>query len=335
MLPGMLTDVDVIVHLAGENRPADERAFADVNVGLTAALCEAVRREAARSGRRIPLILASSIQAAGDTAYGRSKREAEQLVEQLAATAGSPVTIFRFPNVFGKWCKPRYNSVVATFCHQLARGLPIEIHDAATRLRLVYIDDVVAALLSALEESPEVGVIRRDVAPEYAITVGELAIQLTRFARGRTELFIDRTGSGLVRALYATYVSYLPPDRFAYALSQHRDARGVFAEMLKTSDCGQLSFFTMGTGVTRGAHYHHSKTEKFLVVKGQARMRFRHLITGETCIITLSGDAPQVVDSVPGWVHDITNIGEEEAVVMLWANEVFDRQRPDTMPCVV
>ena len=329
-LPALLAQADAVIHLAGENRPQDESAFALVNTGLTVALCDAIAAQVSNHGRTVPLLLASSTQAERDNPYGRSKLAAEQAVQALAQATGNPVTVFRLPGVFGKWCKPSYNSVVATFCHNLARGLPIQINDPSASLKLVYVDDVVSALVAALE-SPTKGLSRAVVQPEYAVTLGELAAQIRAFDNCRTTLQTDRVGTGLVRALYATYVSYLPTERFAYEVPQYADPRGVFVEMLKTPDCGQFSYFTAHPGVTRGGHYHHTKTEKFLVIKGEALFRFRHLLSHDLVELRTSGTKPQVVDTIPGWAHDITNVGTDEMVVMLWANENFDRQRPDTV----
>lgn len=330
-LPALVAKADAVLHLAGENRPPDESAFAEVNTGLTEALCDAIRREYAVTGRRVALVLASSTQAETANAYGRSKLGAERAVQALTEATGNPTTVFRLPGVFGKWCKPHYNSVVATFCHQIARGLPVRISDPAARLRLVYVDDVVSALIAALTHSAadaEHGVVQ----PEFSISLGELAAQIQAFSACRDAgLHTERVGVGLVRALYATYVSYLPTEQFAYEVLQYADARGVFVEMLKTPDCGQFSYFTAHPGITRGGHYHHTKTEKFLVMKGRALFRFRHLLTNERYELHTSGDQPQVVDTIPGWTHDITNVGEDELVVMLWANEIFDRQNPDTI----
>jgi UDP-2-acetamido-2,6-beta-L-arabino-hexul-4-ose reductase len=326
----LLAQADAVVHLAGENRPADEAAFAQVNTGLTVALCNALAAEYQRSGRQLPLVLASSAQAERDNPYGQSKLAAEQAVQKLCAASGHPAVVYRLPGVFGKWCKPNYNSVVATFCHNIARGLPIQINDPAARLQLVYVDDVVSSFIAALD-APAAGLARGEVTPLYATTLGDLAQQIGAFGDCRTSLMSERVGTGLVRALYATYVSYLPNDRFAYDVPVHGDPRGVFVEMLKTPDSGQFSYFTAHPGITRGGHYHHTKTEKFLVIKGRAVFRFRHLLTGELFELATSGDKPQVVDTIPGWVHDITNVGDDEMVVMLWANEVFDRERPDTV----
>lgn len=324
-LPLVLTNIDAVVHLAGENRPKDVSDFAKNNTFLTEALCDAL----VASKREIPLILASSIQANLDNPYGQSKRNAEMAVERLAFT-GNPAAIYRLPGVFGKWCKPNYNSVVATFCHNIANDLPIQVNDPAANLRLVYVDDVVSSMISTLE-APVAGMTQGEVQPEYSITLRDLADLIQAFSDCRTSLMIERVGTGLERALYATYMSYLPSDKFAYEVPQHGDPRGVFVEMLKTPDCGQFSFFTAHPGITRGGHYHHTKTEKFLVIKGQALFRFRQLQTDELYELRTSGDKPVVVDTIPGWSHDITNIGDDEMVVMLWANEVFDRQRPDTV----
>jgi UDP-2-acetamido-2,6-beta-L-arabino-hexul-4-ose reductase len=282
----------------------------------------------------VPLILASSTQAMLGNPYGSSKHAAEAAAEKLATDVGNPVAIYRLPSVFGKWCRPNYNSVVATFCHNIANGLPIRIDNPSTVVRLVYVDDVVADFMVALWEMPG-GVQRREILPEYSIALADLADQIRAFGNCRTSLVSEPVGRGLVRALYSTYVSYLPPSRFAYDLPRHGDERGVFVEMLKTPNCGQFSYFTAGPGVTRGGHYHHSKTEKFLVIKGNARFGFRHVVTNETYELFASGNRPQVVETVPGWTHDITNIGEDELVVMLWANEIFDRDNPDTIACKV
>lgn len=325
-----LAQADAVVHLAGENRPADPAAFDTVNTGLTQRLCQILQS----MGKRIPVVFSSSAQAEQDNPYGCSKRAAEVALAQLAKSNGNPVAIYRLPGVFGKWCRPNYNSVVATFCHNKAYDLPVQINDAQARVRLVYVDDVVNAFLQALQE-PITGFSHPAVAPEYTITLGELADQIDAFKNCRSTLVSERVGAGFVRALYATYVSYLPVDKFAYAVPVHGDARGIFVEMLKTPDSGQFSFFTAHPGITRGGHYHHTKSEKFLVIKGHALFRFRHLLTNELVELPTSGDKPQIVDTIPGWTHDVTNVGDDEMVVMLWANEIFDRQKPDTVACKI
>ena len=333
-LPSLVCKSDIVVHLAGENRPANDAAFEQVNAGLTSALCHAIEQEYKSNGRHIPLVLASSAQVLLDNAYGRSKLAAEATVQALAKATGNPCVIFRLPGVFGKWCRPNYNYVVATFCHNLAHDLPIQVNDPSHIVRLVYVDDVVTALLSALV-SPALGCVQAQVGPEYSVTLSELANQIRAFAACRSTLMMERVGTGLVRALYATYVSYLPIEKFSYELIKNVDPRGVFVEMLKTPDSGQFSFFTAHPGITRGGHYHHTKSEKFLVIKGEALFRFRHLLTNELVELRTRGTTPQVVDTIPGWTHDITNVGNEEMVVMLWANENFDRGNPDTFACKV
>ncbi|WP_445781390.1 UDP-2-acetamido-2,6-beta-L-arabino-hexul-4-ose reductase [Shewanella sp.] len=325
-LQAALVLADAVIHLAGENRPASPDDYETVNVGLTRQICDGLRNLA----KSTPLLLASSTHAELDTPYGRSKLAAEQVVAQLASDIGNPVAIYRLPSVFGKWCKPNYNSVVATFCHNKANDLPVHINDVNARISLVYVDDVVNVFLSLLA-SPWTGQVRPVVQPEYSITLGELSAQIEAFKNCRGNLLSERVGTGLTRALYATYVSYLPKEKFAYEVPAYGDERGVFVEMLKTPDAGQFSFFTAHPGITRGGHYHNTKTEKFLVIKGKARFDFRHMLTNEVYHLETDGAKPQVVDTVPGWTHDITNVGEEEMVVMLWANEIFDRANPDTI----
>jgi UDP-2-acetamido-2,6-beta-L-arabino-hexul-4-ose reductase len=330
LLSQLVAKADAVVHLAGENRPSNEAAFAQVNTGLTSVLCNAIQQEFVATGRHVPLVLASSTQAERDNSYGRSKLAAETFVKELANKTNNPCVIFRLPGVFGKWCKPNYNSVVATFCHNVARGLPIQINDPSAALRLVYVDDVITAILAALK-APQSECVQALVEPECTVSLDALANQIRAFDSCRSTLMSERVGTGFVRALYATYISYLPAEKFSYAIPQHVDPRGVFVEMLKTPDSGQFSFFTAHPGITRGGHYHHTKTEKFLVIKGDALFRFRHLLTNEMVELRTSGNNPQVVDTIPGWTHDITNTGSDEMVVMLWANENFDRQRPDTI----
>ncbi len=334
-LPALLEGVDWVFHLAGINRPQNPEEFVIGNFGLTEQLCAAIKA----CGREVPVVYTSSIQAERDNDYGSSKRAAEDALLALQQDTGNPVFIYRLPNVFGKWARPNYNSAVATFCHNVARDLPIQINDPSAVIRLVYIDDVVdnfIALLAGIESiSPRINNSYVEVAPQYRISVGELADQLNRFKATRDNLITEPVGKGLVRALYSTYVSYLPPERFTYEVQQHGDARGVFVEMLKTPDAGQFSFFTAHPGITRGGHYHHSKTEKFLVIKGKACFRFRHMLTGESYELHTSGEQSEIVETVPGWTHDVTNVGDDELICMLWANEIFDRDKPDTFACTL
>ncbi|KQV47043.1 capsular biosynthesis protein [Pelomonas sp. Root1217] len=320
-----LSGLDFVYHLAGVNRPLDPLEFDDGNADFSLRLVSIL----GSLQDRPPVAFASSTQATLDNVYGRSKRAAEEALLHYQRQCRVPVYIFRLTNVFGKWCRPNYNSVVATFCHNIARDQPVTINDPTAPLRLVYIDDVIDQMLALLEPAPpEPGFV--DIKPAYDTTVGELADTLRGFRQTRDDLMTDRVGTGLTRALYATYVSYLPPEGFSYTVPRHADPRGVFVEMLKTPDCGQFSYFTAGPGITRGEHYHHTKTEKFLVIKGTAHFGFRHIDSGETHELVTRGGEAQIVETIPGWTHNITNIGDDELIVMLWANEVFDRARPDT-----
>ncbi|OFS87265.1 capsular biosynthesis protein [Oligella sp. HMSC05A10] len=321
----MVDAADLVFHLAGVNRPKDPAEFQEGNTDLTNDLCDALQM----AGKTIPVIYSSSIQAAVDNPYGLSKREAENALLDFAKSTNSPVFIYRLANVFGKWARPNYNSAVATFCHNISQDLPIQINDPNALINLVYIDDVVESFLQVMDgKLTQSGFV--DIAPQYQITVGDLADQIRAFKTSRDSLITENVGYGLVRALYSTYVSYLKPGQFKYSVPKYGDDRGVFVEMLKTKDAGQFSFFTAHPGITRGGHYHHSKTEKFLVIKGKACFRFRHMITGEFYELYTSGEHPEIVETVTGWTHDITNIGDDEMVVMLWANEIFDREKPDT-----
>lgn len=320
-----VSEADFVFHLAGVNRPKDPEEFAKGNVSFTETLCRAL----SASPRPVPVVFTSSIQALLDNPYGKSKREAEEVLQRYGRETGAPVHIFRLPNVFGKWCRPHYNSAIATFCHNIARDLPITVHDPSAPLRLAYIDDVVMAFLGLLHAQPVAGGFH-DIDPVYETTVGEASEIIKSFPETRTTLLTPRVGTGLRRALHATYLSYLPPESFAYTVPRHTDARGEFVELLKTPDCGQFSYFTAAPGITRGEHYHHTKTEKFLVIRGTARYQFRHIDTQERYDLVCHGGEGCVVETAPGWTHNITNIGEDELIVMLWANEVFDRSRPDT-----
>jgi len=325
-----LSDTDLLVHLAGVSRPDDPQDFGRVNTDLVKAVCDYL----ARTGRDIPILFTSSTRAGNSSPYGQSKKAAEELLVDHSESTGSPVAIYRLPGVFGKWCKPNYNSVVATFCHNISHGLPIRVDDEETTLTLNYIDDVVEDMVACI-----LGMKQRDteiafpvVEPLYQITLKTLVETLESFRDDRKTLRVDHVGTGLKRALYATYISYLDEEDFSYEIASHSDDRGRFVEFVKTQDSGQASYFTAGPGVSRGQHYHHTKTEKFLVVQGEACFRFRQLHTDRLYELAISSNDSRVVESIPGWAHDVTNIGESELIILVWASEVFDRDRPDTIP---
>ncbi len=319
---------DVVFHLAGINRPTDPAEFAIGNTSATEALTEAI----GAAGNAAPIIYTSSTQAALENPYGLSKRGAEDALNRYAAATGAAVHIFRLPNVFGKWARPNYNSAVATFCYNIAHDQPININDPEASLALVYVDDVVDAFV-ALIDHPDVAGGYHSVVPTYETTVGAVAATISNFPKSRHTLVTDEVGKGLVRALYSTYLSYLDPVAFSYDVPVHgvQDPRGIFVEMLKTPTHGQFSYFIAHPGVTRGDHYHHTKTEKFLVIVGDARFAFRHIVTGETYSLDVDGGSGRIVETVPGWTHNIQNIGVGDMVCMLWANEIFDPERPDTV----
>jgi UDP-2-acetamido-2,6-beta-L-arabino-hexul-4-ose reductase len=325
-LPKLLESVDFVFHLAGVNRPLDPEEFNKQNHGLTAELCQAIQK----TGRAIPVAFTSSIQAESDNAYGISKRSAEEALIELNVATKAAVYLYRLPNIFGKWAKPNYNSAVATFCHNISQDLPICIDDPDKVITLVYIDDLLNEFMEVMK-APGNSFARPSIKPTYSIAVGDLASRIEAFKVSRNTLVTEDVGQGLNRALYATYLSYLKPEQFIYELPAYQDDRGRFVEMLKTKSAGQFSFFTARPGVIRGGHYHHTKSEKFLVLQGSAKYKFRHIITNETFEIMVDSAMPKIVETIPGWTHDITNIGENELVVMLWASEVFDRSRSDTI----
>ncbi|MDG2252952.1 MAG: NAD-dependent epimerase/dehydratase family protein [Methylophilaceae bacterium] len=324
-LENLIKDTDFIVHLAGENRPKNEKNFDTVNNGLTKSICDAV----CASNKKTSIIFASSSQVELDNAYGKSKLNAETALKALELV-GVPVYVYRLPGVFGKWCKPDYNSVVATFCYNISNNLPVQVNNADFELRLVYIDDVVREFVRIIN-GVKVEKKELSVQPEYKIKLGKLADQIKIFRDSRKSLITERVGDGLIGKLYSTYLSYFSPKQFSYSIPSYHDDRGVFAEILKTRDSGQFSFFTAKPGVTRGGHYHHSKTEKFLVVQGKAKFGFKHIALDETYEIFINSEDLKIVETVPGWSHDITNVGKKDMIVMLWANEIFDPNNPDTI----
>jgi len=316
---------DFIFHLAGANRPKNEIEFQTINTDLTHFICNAIQA----LGRRIPIVYTSSTQAECDNPYGKSKYMAEEALRSFSLSYDNPVYIYRLPNVFGKWCRPNYNSAVATFCHNITQGLPIQINDPKAVINLVYIDDVVSDFLRIMKDNPSYDC-NQKIQPVYVITVGDLAKRLNLFKENRTSLVTESVGTGLTRALYSTFISYFTSKQFSYSLEKHEDSRGVFVEMLKTHDSGQFSYFTAHPGVTRGGHYHHTKSEKFLVIQGKARFGFQQIETGETYECFTRGSSPEIIETIPGWAHDITNVGDDKMIVLLWANEIFNPEDPDT-----
>lgn len=316
-----------VYHLAGINRPKDPSEFYAGNAGLTETLLSLLDK----AGNKAPVLVTSSTQAALDNDYGKSKAQAEQAIFAHGQATGAPVYVFRLPGVFGKWCRPNYNSVVATFCHNSANGLPLSVRDPEYRLPLVYIDDVVASFVAALD-----GNCTREgdycvVPVVHETTLGHLAETIEGFAKNRETLDVpDQTPGSLEQKLYSTWLSYLPADRFSYPLNMHCDNRGSFTEFLHTPAHGQVSINISKPGIVKGNHWHHSKNEKFLVVKGTGVIRFRALDSTEVIEYHVSGDKLKVVDIPTGYTHNIENVGQDDMVTVMWANEVFDPDHPDT-----
>lgn len=319
-----------VVHLAGINRPKDPSEFYSGNAGLT----DTMLRLLAEAGNQAPVLVTSSIQAALDNDYGKSKKQAEDAIFAHGQATGAPVYVFRMEGVFGKWCRPNYNSVVATFCHNIARGLPIEVRDPAYELPLVYIDDVVSCILDAMQE----GNAQRDaegycrIHPVHRVTLGRLAELIEGFAQARKgSLAVPCVApDSFEKKLYSTFLSYLPTDQFAYDLTMHCDDRGSFTEALRTPERGQVSVNISRPGIVKGNHWHHTKNEKFLVVQGEGVIRFRRIDSDEVITYHVSGKKLQVVDIPCGYTHNIENVGSEDMVTVMWANECFDPDHPDT-----
>ena len=325
---------DFVVHLAGVNRPQDPKEFAAGNTELTRSLLAQLRR----SGNRCPVLLASSVQASptgrcADSPYGMSKRAAETLLQSHSEETGAEGLIYRLPNLFGKWCRPNYNSVVATFCHNIARDLPITVSDPETELELSYIDDVIDEMLDAMEGRPHrVSASYCCVPVSHRVTLGEIVRLLRRFReQPQTLLLPEIPENSFAKKLYSTYLSDLPPERIAFPLKMNADARGSFTELLKTAACGQISVNVTNPGITKGQHWHNSKWEFFMVVAGHGLIRERQIGSDEVMEFEVSGADVQAVHMLPGYTHSIINLSRTEALVtLMWANEPFDPDHPDT-----
>ena len=322
-----LAQADVVYHLAGVNRPKDVTEFVDVNAGLTRILA----RASAALDRKPLIVFASSIQAELDNPYGSSKKQAEEILAEYAGKHGGRVAVYRLPNVFGKWCRPNYNSVVATFCYNIIHGLDIHVSDPKREIELVYIDDVVAEFAGHLDGLDAFqGVRFLDVPRAFRVTLGNLADRLRELNGMRESLVVPNLEDDFMKCLHATFLSYLDRDSFASPLDVKTDNRGQLAELIKSRQFGQVFVSSTRPGVVRGNHYHDSKVEKFCVLKGEAVIRFRHVLNGEVLSYPVSGDSFQVVDIPPGYTHSIENTGGDEMIVLFWANQVFDPDKPDT-----
>lgn len=331
LLSGVL-GADIVFHLAGVNRPKHEGEFRTGNVGSLEALLQCIDKVAADNEEtKQPLIvLSSSAQAALDNPYGRSKLATEEILQDYSARTGTPSVIYRLPGVFGKWCKPNYNSVVATFCHNVINGLDVSISDPNRELELVYIDDVVSAFLRHLDGLPDPSRQRYTVPRSYRVTLGDLAERVRGLHAIRGTLTVPDLSDDLMVCLHATYLSYLPNNGFAYPVKLSKDDRGWLFELIKSEQFGQIFVSKTKCGITRGNHYHDTKIEKFCVIHGQGVIRFRQIDADEILEYTVDEQEIKVVDIPPGYTHSIENTGDKEMICLFWANQIFAPDKPDT-----
>ncbi|WP_404987640.1 polysaccharide biosynthesis C-terminal domain-containing protein [Clostridium culturomicium] len=317
---------DFIFHLAGINRPLIEEEFMDGNVKFTKDIIELL----ISNKKNIPILMSSSIQAELDNPYGVSKKAAEQVLLEYGIRAKAKVYVYRLQNVFGKWCRPNYNSVVATFCNNIARGQDIWISDIHKEITLVYIDDVVKSFIHTMRSNRTTNGYLT-ISPEYKITLERFIELLKDFKSGRITLRLPDMSDEFVKKLYSTYLSYLPEDDFKYSLDMKTDYRGSFTEVIRNLNMGQISVNISRPGITKGNHWHHTKVEKFLVVSGSGIVKFRKIGEKEVFEYKVSGEKLEVIDIPPGYTHSIINTGTDNMVTVMWANEVFNEETPDTI----
>lgn len=326
LLDGFCKEADFVFHLAGVNRPKEQSEFMEGNFGFTSNLLGSLKKH----DNTCPVMISSSIQAELDNPYGESKKAGEDLLFSYGEETGSKVLVYRFPNVFGKWCRPNYNSAVATFCHNIAHDLSIKVNDPSIEMNLVYIDDVVNELIDALEGKENRSGEFCEAPVVHTITLGEIVDLIYSFKKSRENRSVPNMSDEFTKKLYSTYLSYLPEDQFSYELKMNVDQRGSFTEFIKTPDRGQVSVNISKPGITKGNHWHHTKNEKFLVVSGKGVIRFRKIDSEEVIEYFVSGDKMEVVDIPTGYTHNIENLGDTNMVTIMWANEQFDPEKPDT-----
>jgi len=312
--------------LAGVNRPEKQEQFMEGNFGFTSILLNTLQKY----NNKAPVMISSSIQAIFDNPYGQSKKAGEELMLEYSRDCGAPVLVYRFPNVFGKWCRPNYNSAVATFCNNIANDLPIQVNDRDVIMNLVYIDDLVDEMIAALSGNANKVGKYCTVPVTYTITLGEIVDLIYSFKESRVNRFVPDMGNAFTKKLYSTYLSYLPTDKFSYPLKMNIDARGHFTEILKTPDRGQFSVNVAKPGITKGNHWHNTKNEKFVVVSGTGVIRFRNPDSDQVVEYFVNGNEIKVVDIPVGYTHNIENLGDTDMITFMWSNEVFDPNKPDT-----
>jgi len=326
LLDGYAASCGFVFHLAGVNRPKDQEEFMTGNFGFTSQLLDALKKH----GNKAPVLITSSTQAAYDNPYGQSKKAGEELIFQYGKDNDVSVFVYRLPNVFGKWCRPNYNSAVATFCHNIANELPIQVNDPNVVMNLVYVDDVVASFIDKLKNGKPDAEVYSEVHPVHTIQLGGIVDLINSFKTSRETLQVPDMGDAFTKKLYSTYLSYLPEDQFSYLLKMNVDNRGSFTEFLKSPERGQVSINISKPGITKGNHWHHTKNEKFLVVSGKGVIRFRKIDSEAIIEYYVSGEKLTVVDIPVGYTHNIENLGDTDMVTVMWVNEIFDKDKPDT-----
>jgi UDP-2-acetamido-2,6-beta-L-arabino-hexul-4-ose reductase len=326
LLETFCKEAQFVYHLAGVNRPEDPSEFNKVNFEFTSSLLDTLKKY----NNTCPVLISSSTQAELDNPYGKSKENAEKLLFSYGKETGAKVFIYRFPNVFGKWCRPNYNSVIATFCHNIAHRLPIHVNDPSVVMNLVYIDDVVEELIKVLKSIENPLENFRESLVTHSVNLNEVVELIYSFKNSREDRSIPDMSNEFTKKLYSTYLSYLPENNFSYPLKMNIDNRGSFTEFIKTRDRGQVSINISKPGITKGNHWHHTKNEKFLVVSGKGVIRFRKVGCDKIIDYHVSGDKLEVVDIPTGYTHNIVNLGDYEMVTIMWANEQFNPEKPDT-----
>lgn len=326
LLDAYCQEADFVFHLAGVNRPKEQSEFMEDNFGFTSELLNSLKKY----NNTCPVMISSSIQAELNNPYGESKKVGEDLLYAYGKETGAEVLVYRFPNVFGKWCRPNYNSAVATFCHNIAHDIAIQVNDPSVIMNLAYIDDVVAELINALEGKENKVDLFCEVPVVHTKTLGEIVYLIYSFKKSREDRSVPNISDEFTKKLHSTYLSYLPEDKFSYELKMNVDQRGSFTEFIKTPDRGQVSVNISKPGIKKGNHWHHTKNEKFLVVSGIGVIRFRKIDSEEVIEYFVSGDKMEVVEIPIGYTHNIENLGNTDMVTIIWANEAFDPEKPDT-----
>ncbi len=326
LLDGYTRECDFVFHLAGVNRPENPEEFMEGNFGFTTVLLDKLKVY----NNKAPILITSSIQSELDNPYGRSKKAGEDVLFQYSKETGAKVLVYRLPNVFGKWCRPNYNSAVATFCNNIANGMDITINDPSVNMQLVYIDDVVDEFISTLTEDEHIEGKFCFIPTVHKVRLGEIVDLIYSFKKSRKSLYVPNMGRAFEKALYSTYLSYLPKDEFSYPLKMNVDERGSFTEIIRTEERGQFSVNISKPHITKGNHWHNTKNEKFVVVSGNALIQFKKIGTDEVIDYPVSGDKIEVVDIPTGYTHNIINTGDTDLITFMWCNECFDPNKPDT-----